>query len=42
MAAATDCGFEILSHPPYSLDVAPSDFFPFLKLKICFENQASW
>jgi hypothetical protein len=26
MAVATDCGFEILSHPPYSLDLVPSDF----------------
>jgi hypothetical protein len=23
MAAATDCGFEILPHPQYSLDLAP-------------------
>jgi hypothetical protein len=23
MASSTDCGFEILSHPPYSPDLAP-------------------
>jgi histone-lysine N-methyltransferase SETMAR len=33
MAAATDCGFEILPHPPYSPDLAPSDFYLFPKLK---------
>ena len=33
MTAATECGFEILSHPPYSLDTAPSDFYLFPKLK---------
>ena len=25
MAAATECGFEILSHPPYSPDMAPGE-----------------
>jgi hypothetical protein len=33
MAAATDCGFEILPHPPYSADLAPSDFYLFPKLE---------
>jgi histone-lysine N-methyltransferase SETMAR len=33
MAAATDCGFEILPHPAYSLDLACSDFHLFRKLK---------
>ena len=33
MAAATECGFEILPHPPYSPDLAPSDFYLFPKLK---------
>jgi histone-lysine N-methyltransferase SETMAR len=33
MAAATDCGFEILPHPQYSPDLAPSDFCLFPKLK---------
>jgi histone-lysine N-methyltransferase SETMAR len=36
IAAATDCGFEILPHPPYSLDFAPSDFYVFPKLKTSF------
>ena len=33
MTAVTECGFEILSHPPYSPDMAPSDFYLFPKLK---------
>ena len=32
MTAATECGFEIL-HPPYSPDMASSDFYLFTKLK---------
>ena len=28
-----DCGFELLPHPPYSPDLATSDFFLFSKLK---------
>ena len=36
MAAATDCGFEILPHPPYSPDLAPSDIYLFPKLKPSF------
>ena len=32
LTAATECGFEILPHSPYSPDMAPSDFylFPYL------------
>ena len=33
MTAATECGFEILPLPPYSPDLAPSDFYLFPKLK---------
>ena len=33
MTAATKCGFEVLPHPPYSLYMAPSDFYLFPKLK---------
>ena len=33
MTAATECGFEILPYPPYSLDMAISDFYLFPKLK---------
>ena len=33
MTAATECGFEILPHPLYSPDMAPSDFYLFPKLK---------
>ena len=34
MTAATECGFEILPHPPYSPDMAPPDFYLFPKLKL--------
>ena len=33
MTAATEYGFKILPHPPYSPDMAPSDFYLFPKLK---------
>ena len=33
IAAATDCGFEVLTHPPYSSDMAPSHFYLFPTLK---------
>ena len=33
MAAETEWGFEVLAHPPYSPDLAPSDFYLFPKLK---------
>ena len=33
MTAVTECEFEILPHPPYSPDMAPSDFYLFPKLK---------
>lgn len=33
MDAARDCAFEILPHPPYSPDMAPSDFYLFPNLK---------
>ena len=33
MTSATECGFEILPHSPYSPDRTPSDFFLFPKLK---------
>ena len=33
MTAATECGFEILPHPPYYPDMAPSDFCMFTKFK---------
>lgn len=32
-AALKDCGFEQLNHPPYSPDLAPSDFYLFRNLK---------
>ncbi|XP_063362897.1 histone-lysine N-methyltransferase SETMAR-like [Cydia amplana] len=33
MAAIRDSGFELLEHPPYSPDLAPSDFYLFPRLK---------
>jgi hypothetical protein len=33
MAAATNCGFEIVPYSPYSPVLAPSDFYLFSKLK---------
>ena len=33
MTTATECGFEILPHHPYSPDMATSDFYLFPKLK---------
>ena len=33
LTAATECGFEVLPHLPYSPDMAPSDFYLFPKLK---------
>ena len=33
MAAIHDCGFKMIKHPPYSPDLAPSDFHLFPKLK---------
>ena len=32
-AAIRNCGFEQLSHPPYSPDLAPSDYYLFGHLK---------
>ena len=33
MAAATECGFESLTHPSYSRDMTPSNFYLFPTLK---------
>ena len=33
MTAVTECRFEILPHPPFSPDMASSDFYMFPKLK---------
>ena len=32
-AVTQETGFELLEHPPYSLDLAPCDFFLFLLIK---------
>ena len=33
ISAVHDCGFELIDHPPYSPDLAPSDYFLFPNLK---------
>ena len=33
MATICDCGFEIVSHPPHSPDLTPSDFYLFPNTK---------
>ena len=35
-ATLRDCGFQLVPHPPYSPDLAASDFFLFRKLKNIF------
>ena len=36
MAAVYDCGFELVDHPPYPPDLAPSDYFMFSNMtKLC-------
>jgi len=32
-SVAAECGYELLPHPPYSPDLAPSDFYLFPLLK---------
>jgi len=34
-----DLHYEVLEHPPYSTDLAPSDFFLFPKLKLFLAGQ---
>lgn len=43
MSAIQGCGFDIISHPPYSPDLAPSDFhlFPKMKLELSGQHFAS-
>ena len=43
MTAETGCGFEIRPHPPYSPDMAPSDFclFPNLNYHLCCTQYGS-
>jgi len=39
MAAIRECGFELLSHLPYSPDLAPSDYHVFRSLKDSLRGQ---
>ena len=36
--AIHNAGFELMEHPPYSPDLAPSDFYLFSKLKECLRG----
>ena len=40
MAAIRECGFEFLSQPPYSPDLAPSDYHMFRSLKDSLRGQS--
>ena len=33
LAAIHDCNFQLVEHPPFSLDLAPSDYYLFPKMK---------
>jgi histone-lysine N-methyltransferase SETMAR len=39
MGKLRDLHYELLEHPPYSPDLAPSDFCLFLKLKLFLADQ---
>ena len=39
MAKIHELNFELLDHPPYSPDLAPSDFFLFPRLKVALGGQ---
>jgi len=39
MTAIRECGFELLNHPPYSSDLAPSDFCVFRSCKNSLRGQ---
>jgi histone-lysine N-methyltransferase SETMAR len=39
MGKLRDLQYELLEHPPYSPDLAPSDFFLFPKLKLFLTGQ---
>jgi len=39
MGKLRDLHYELLEHPPYSLDLAPSDFYLFPKLKLFLPGQ---
>ncbi|XP_076062426.1 histone-lysine N-methyltransferase SETMAR-like [Oratosquilla oratoria] len=39
IATLHDCGFQLVEHPPYSTDLAPSDYHLFLKMKTELSSQ---
>ena len=39
VAMATQCGFELLPHPPYSPDLAPSDYYLFPQIKLSLKGR---
>lgn len=38
--AVADCGYELLPHPPYSPDMAPSDYYLFPNLKLNLKGRS--
>ena len=38
VAMAAQCKFELLPHPPYSPDLAPSDYYLFPQLKLSLKG----
>ena len=42
MAFTTGCGFDVFPHPPYTPDLAPSDFYLFTKLKTYIRSRNFW
>ena len=42
MAAVRDCGFELVDHPPYSANLAPSEHFLFPNMKKHLAGKQYW
>ena len=42
MAAVHECGFEVVDHPPYHPDLAPSNYFPFPSMKTHLAGKQYW
>ena len=42
IAAVHDCGLELVDHPPYYSDLAPSDYFLFFNMKKYLAGKQYW
>ena len=42
MATVHECGFTLHDHPPYSPDLAPSDYFQFPNMKKHLDGRHYW